>query len=619
MFSSQILASSSKARFPSAAETHRLFAKKPRSSGRKVILQKKVQQSENNSIENIRHSLAHILASAVLKKFPKAKLGIGPAIDTGFYYDFELPRQLSQDELPEIEKLMREEIRQHLEFKGEEITAAGAKKLFKSQPFKLDLIKEFAKDKKKLTSYQNGEFIDLCRGGHVENTSEINPNAFKLTKIAGAYWRGNEKNPQLTRIYGAAFKTKEELENYLDQTKKAEESDHRVLAEQLGYFMMDEDIGKGLPLWLPKGFMVRKILEDYMFDLERNLGYQHVLTPHIAKEAIYKKSGHLAHYKEDMFPPLKLDKENYYLKPMNCPHHHVIYKRGKKSYRELPLRIAEFGTVYRHERSGVLSGLIRARYFTQNDAHIYVDASHLEKELVDILALHKKVYQELEIEDYWYRLSLPDFSKKEKFGDIKNKEMWDAGENALRAALAKNKLEFVEGVGEASFYGPKIDIQIKDNFGREDTIATIQVDFYSAAKFDLSYIDADGKEKPVIVIHRAILGSFDRFFAFLLEKTAGKLPFWLAPVQIMILTINERVTAYAKHVEDTLREMSIRFETDYRNETIGKKIRDAEMQKVPYIFVIGEKEADALKVSVRERGKGDIGQKSLEEFFRMAK
>ncbi|MBI2024428.1 threonine--tRNA ligase [Candidatus Giovannonibacteria bacterium] len=573
----------------------------------------------NSSLENIRHSLAHLLASAVLKIFPKAKLGIGPVIESGFYYDFLLPRPISDNELAKIEELMRQEIKQDLEFRGKSVTANNAKKTFKDQPFKLDLIKEFSKEKKNLTLYQSGNFIDLCRGGHVSNTKEINPEAFKLIKIAGAYWRGDEKNPQLTRIYGAAFENKNELDEYVARMKKAEESDHRKLGEELDLFMMDEDIGRGLPLWLPNGFTVRKILEDYMFELERAQNYKHVFTPHIAKEAIYKKSGHLSHYKDDMYSPLIIDDEKYYLKPMNCPHHHVIYRRSKKSYRELPLRLAEFGTVYRYERSGVLSGLMRTRNFTQNDAHIYLTPNHLETELTKILEMHKNVYTEFEMENYWYRLSLPDFKKKEKFGDIKNKKMWAAGEKALRGALANNGLDFVEGLGEASFYGPKIDIQVKNLYGREETIATVQVDFYSAGKFDLNYVDASGKEVPVVIIHRAILGSFDRFFAFLLENTGGRLPFWLSPVQVKILAVNDKVLEYAKEIEEYLLEKNIRVGLDLRNETVGKKIREGELQKIPYLFVIGEKEVVAKKIAVRERGKGDLGLKTIEEFFELSK
>ncbi|MBI1838772.1 MAG: threonine--tRNA ligase [Candidatus Colwellbacteria bacterium] len=415
-------------------------------------------------------------------------------------------------------------------------------------------------------------FFDLCRGGHVKNTSEINPAAFRLTKIAGAYWRGSEKNPQ-------------------------------------------DEVGRGLPLWMPNGFAVRHALENYMYELERKNGYQHVLTPHIAKEDLYKKSGHLAHYREDMYAPLDIEGTNYYLKPMNCPHHHSIYKHHKRSYRELPFRVAEFGTVYRYERSGVLSGLIRARGFTQNDAHIYTDDVHLESEILNVLKMHKKAYEDIGVGDYWYRLSLPDFKNKEKFGDVKNKKMWNDGAAVLRKVLRSTKHKFVEAEGEASFYGPKIDIQIKDIHGKEDTIATVQVDYYSASRFNLFYIDKNGKEKSAVVIHRAILGSFDRFFAFLIEKTCGNFPVWLAPVQVKILAISEKQQKYAEKIHRDLIDADIRADLSLADETLGKRIREAEMQRVPYIAVVGDQELKNGTVSLRIRGKGTGGEHPVDYFI----
>lgn len=554
-------------------------------------------------IDSVRHSLAHLLAAAVVEKFPKAKLGIGPVIEHGFYYDFKFPGEFSADALPALEKRMRELARAGLPFSGKRVTAAQAKKLFKDQPFKIDLIKDFAKEKKPLTVYKTGDvFTDLCRGGHVKNTKEIPADAFTLTHTAGAYWKGSEKNSQLTRIYGLAFANKKELDAHLAMLKEAEKRDHRVIGERLEFFMVDEEIGRGLPLWLPKGYAIRHKLEDYMYNLERKEGYLHVLTPHIAKEDLYKKSGHLAHYREDMYAPIAIDEERYYLKPMNCPHHHSIYKHHKRSYRELPLRIAEFGTVYRHERSGVLSGLMRVRGFTQNDSHIYTDEERLESEVVAVLKLHKQVYDDFNIHDYWYRLSLPDFKNKEKFGDVKNKTMWEKGAKVLRRALQTTGHKFVEAVGEASFYGPKIDIQIRDIYGKEDTIATIQADFYSAGRFHLSYVDRDGKEKPTIIVHRAIFGSFDRFFAFLIERTMGAMPLWLAPVQATVLPVSEKVAVYAKTVADALRKKDVAVELGEANETLGKRIRGAELMKIPYVLVVGEKEAAKNTVSVRRRG-----------------
>ncbi|MEK7593093.1 MAG: threonine--tRNA ligase, partial [Patescibacteria group bacterium] len=401
--------------------------------------------NNNDNLEKIRHSLAHLMAMAVLEKYPKTKLGIGPTIENGFYYDFD-KISITNADLPELEKKIKELIKKDLKFKKEIISPAAAKKLFKNQIYKLELIKELQsasrRAKKPITIYKTCsdircqvsgvKFTDLCAGPHIKSTSEINPDAFKLTKIAGAYWRGDEKNPMLTRIYGIAFETKKELNEYLKMTELAEKCDHRNIGEKLGFFMIDEEIGKGLPLWLPKGYAIRKKLEDYIYNIEKQNGYLHVLTPQIAKDELYKKSGHLAHYKDDMYAPIVIDNEKYYLRPMNCPHHHSIYKHGKRSYRELPLRIAEFGTVYRYERSGVLSGLIRVRGFTQNDAHIYATQENLEQEIAAVLNLHKKVFDDFDIKDYWYRLSLPNFSasggkNKEKFGDVKNKKNWETG------------------------------------------------------------------------------------------------------------------------------------------------------------------------------------------------
>ena len=582
-----------------------------------------MQRSEKiSSIDGKRHSLAHLLAAAVLKKFPGAKLGIGPTIENGFYYDFLLPRTLTPDDLKEFEATMRKLINLKLNFAGKKVAAAGAKKIFKGQLFKLDLVKEFVKDKKPLTVYETADketgkvyFLDLCRGGHVKNTRELNADAFKLTKIAGAYWRGDEKNPQLQRIYGIAFETKKELQDHFTMLRMAERCDHRYLSEKLEFFMINEEIGRGLPLWLPKGYTVRRILEDYIYKLERNGGYLHVLTPHLAKEDLYKKSGHLAHYREDMYAPIEIEGMRYYLKPMNCPHHHSIYKHHKRSYRELPLRLAEFGTVYRYERSGTLSGLIRVRGFTQNDAHIYTDEERLPEEIVNVLKLHKKVYDDMGILDYWYRLSLPDFKNKEKFGDIKNKKMWQKGSLVLRKALKETGHKFVEAVGEATFYGPKIDIQIKDIYGKEDSIATVQVDYYSASKFNLSYVNKSGKEKPVIIVHRAIFGSFDRFFALLIEKTCGNLPLWLAPVQVKVLAVSDKQKSYAEKIYKNLVDSGIRAEIAPSDETLGKRIREAEMQRVPYIAVVGDEEMKKGTVNLRIRGQGTGGEHLSQDFI----
>jgi len=567
-------------------------------------------------IENTRHSLSHLLAAVVLKKFPDVKLGIGPVIENGFYYDFLLPRSLAPEDLKDFEKEIKKLISQKLSFTIKKITTAEAKKIFKDQPFKLELINEYTKEKRPLSIYKTGDvFIDLCAGGHVKNSGEINADSFKLTSIAGAYWRGDEKNPQLQRIYGVAFESKKELEEYLKMMEEAEQCDHRVLNDRLEFFMISEEVGKGLPLWLPKGYEILHKLEDYMYNIEKRNGYFHVLTPILAREDLYKKSGHLVHYKDDMYAPITIENKKYYLKPMNCPHHHEIYKHHKRSYRELPLRIAEFGNVHRFERSGVLSGLMRVRGFIQNDSHIYTNEKNLEKEIIAVLKLQKKVYDDFGIKDYWYRLSLPDFKNKEKFGDIKNKKIWQNGSNVLKRALKDTGQKFIEAIGEASFYGPKIDIQAKDIYGKEDTVATIQVDYYSSPRFNLFYTDTDGAEKHVVIIHRAIMGSFERFFAFLVEKTCGNLPLWLAPVQVRILAVSVKQKPYAEKLLTELQENNISAELAPTDETIGKRIREAELQKIPYILVVGDREEKSDSVAVRTRGKNVISSQKLSDFL----
>jgi len=565
----------------------------------------------------LRHSLSHIMAHAIQDLYPGTKFGIGPAIENGFYYDFEFNQSLKPEDLPKIEKRIKEIIKKDIVFEKKEITKKEAKELFKEQQYKLELIQEITEET--VSVYTSGNFKDLCKGPHIKSSKQINPESFKLTKIAGAYWKGSEKNKMLTRIYGTAFDSKKDLETYLKMLEEAQKNDHRVLGEKLDLFMFDEKIGKGLPLWLPNGYFVRKMIEDYMYKTEKENGYLHVLTPILAKEDLYKISGHLSHYKNEMYAPIEIENEKYYLRPMNCPHHHSIYSHRLRSYKDLPIRIAEFGTVYRYEKSGVLSGLIRVRGFTQNDSHIYGTKETLKKEISSILKIFKKVYKDFKISDYWFRLSLPDFKNKEKYGDIENKEIWEEGSEVLKNVLKELKINFTEAIGEASFYGPKIDIQTKDIYGKEDTIATIQVDYYSAPKFNLYYIDKDGSKKPPVIIHRAILGSFDRFFALLLEKTAGNLPLWLSPIQVSIIPITSKHVKYAKEIAEQLKENNIRFEIKNENESISKKIRIGETQRIPYLLIIGDKEKKAKSVAVRKRGKGDIGMVKLNKFIEKVK
>jgi len=576
------------------------------------------EQESKNKLDAVRHSLAHLLAAAVLKKFSDAKLGIGPTIENGFYYDFLLPRTLTPEDLADFEKDMRTFIAAKLPFSGKKITLAEAKKMFKGQKFKLELIKDFVKEKKTLTAYKTGDvFLDLCRGGHIKNTSEINPDAFKLTKIAGAYWKGSEKNPQLQRVYGVAFSTKDELEKYLWQEEEAKKRDHRVIGAKLKLFTFANEVGPGLPLWLPNGTIIRDEIESAAKVVEKKWGYQRVATPHIAKEDLYRMSGHIPYYKDSMYPPMKLDDGNYYLKAMNCPHTHMIYRSEPRSYRDLPIRYAEFGTVYRYELSGTLAGLLRVRGFTQNDAHIYCREDQAEEEFLNVMKLHQFWYEKVfDIKDFYMRLSLPSKDKSKYAGVPKE---WVMAVEIVRSAMKKSGLPYVEAEGEASFYGPKIDFQIKSVIGREETASTNQLDFLAAQRFNLTYTDSDGKEKPVYVIHRAPLGSHERFVAFLIEHYAGDFPFWLAPVQIAVLPITDKVVDYAKKVSSELKSAGYRVFEDNRNETVNKKIMEAETQKVPYILVVGNREAEAGTVSVRERGKGNTGAMPLETFLQKIK
>ncbi len=572
--------------------------------------------SEN--IENIRHSLAHLLAMAVLAKFPKTKLGIGPVIEHGFYYDFLLPAPLSPDDLPELEKTMRELIAQNLVFSGEKITPQKARTLFAAQPFKLELIKEFIKEKKQLTAYRTGDaFLDLCKGGHVKNTSEIPADAFKLTHIAGAYWRGSEKNPQLTRIYGLAFQTKEELGKHIWQEEEAKKRDHRVLGERLKLFTFAPEVGPGLPLWLPNGTALRDAIEERAKKVEAQWGYQRVATPHIAKEDLFRMSGHIPYYADSMFPAIQLDDGNYYLKAMNCPHTHMIYKAQPHSWRDLPIRYAEYGTVYRYELSGTLAGLLRTRGFTQNDAHIYCREDQVEKEFLNVMRLHEYWYKEVfGITDFYMRLSLPAEDKKKYAGLPAG---WKKAVELIRSAMKKSGLPFVEAEGEAAFYGPKVDFQIKSAIGREESASTNQLDFLATERFNLTYTDTDGKKKPLYVIHRAPLGSHERFIAFLIEHYAGAFPVWLAPVQVAVLPVSEKSLGYAETVLKALKEKDVRAELDASNETLGKKIRTAETQKIPYLLVVGEREQASRNVAVRERSKGDLGAMALDQFLTLTR
>jgi threonyl-tRNA synthetase len=576
------------------------------------------------NIEKIRHSLSHIMAEAVMEFWPKAKLGMGPAIENGFYYDFQLPIALSVEDLKKIEDRMRELILPRKagsrltgqKFEKQNISKIRAKKLFAIQPYKLELISELPGQS--VSIYQSGEFVDLCKGPHVKSTKEINEKAFKLTKIAGAYWKGNEKNKMLTRIYGVAFNTEKELQDYIKMQEEAEKRDHRKLGKELKIFIFSEMVGPGLPLWLPNGAIIIHELEKLAKEMEDSGGYLQVKTPHIAKEIMYKTSGHLPYYADTMFPPMVLEEEGkkikYYLKAMNCPHHHQIFSAEHRSYKELPLRLAEYGTCYRYEKSGELFGLMRVRSMQMNDAHIYCTEEQFAEEFLSVVRLYLKYFKIFGIEKYKMRLST---HSKEGLGKkyINNEKLWKKTEAMVRDIMVKEKIPFVEVPNEAAFYGPKIDVEVWSAIGREFTLATNQVDFAVPERFGLTYTNKSGEEKTPICIHRAPLGTHERTIGFLIEHYAGAFPVWLSPVQVVVIPISEKHDNYAKEIEKQLKEKNIRAELKNENETLGKKIREAEMQKIPYLLIIGDKEISANAISVRERGKGDLGQMQPQKFM----
>ena len=562
-------------------------------------------------IETIRHSLAHILAYAVQELSPGTKFGIGPAIENGFYYDFDLPRALTADDLPKIEEKMRELIKQNIKFEKKIISKEEAKKIFKDQPYKLELIEEVARVGP-VSIYQSGDSVDLCQGPHVKSTKEINPKAFKLTKIAGAYWRGSEKNPMLTRIYGKAFKTKRELDNYLQKEAEAEKRDHRILGQKLELFLFDEEVGAGLPLWMPKGVILRKIIEDYLYEELKKEGYQWLATPHIGKLQLWKASGHWDLYRENMYSPIKIDEEEYELKPMNCPFHLKIYQSKIRSYKDLPLKYAELGTVYRYEKSGVLHGLVRVRGFTQDDAHIFCTAEQLSTELTKLLKHGFKILKTFGFKDYDIYLS----TQPEKYaGTEKN---WKKTTHSLKYVLEKLKLRYQVDPGGGVFYGPKIDIKIKDSLGRPWQCTTVQVDFNLPERFELAYIDNKGRKKRPIMIHRALLGSIERFIGVLLEHYAGALPLWLAPEQIWVIPVGSRHKKYAQACREHFSANGFRVEMKDEAETVSKKVRSGEIQKIPYLLVVGDKERKTKSVRVRSKNK-DLGIMKLTKFIEKIK
>ncbi|MDE3160777.1 MAG: threonine--tRNA ligase [Acidobacteriota bacterium] len=556
-----------------------------------------------------RHSTAHLLAAAVLELYPETQLGIGPPIESGFYYDFDRATAFTPEDLEKIEKRMWEIQQRNLPYERIYTRKDEGLKKYRDAWMKCELIDERAGDV--FTEYTLGpHFIDFCLGPHVPNTSKIK--AFKLLSIAGAYWRGDEHNKQLQRIYGTAFFTRKDLEDYLNRLEEAKRRDHRRLGRELELFTVNESVGAGLPLWLPKGATIRRLLEDYILERERATGYQHVYTPDLAKVELYQRSGHWAHYHQDMFPTMDLETEKMVLRPMNCPHHILVFESKKRSYRDLPIRIAELGTMYRYERSGVLSGLSRVRSMTLNDAHIFCTPEQIKEEFSGVMRLVEQAYRDLGITQYRYRLSLRDPANKDKY--VNNDEMWALGERVLREAMDSLGLPYIEARGEAAFYGPKLDIQLADVMGHEETYSTIQVDFHLPNQFGLGYVAADGKEHRPVIIHRAIVSTMERMVSYLIELYAGAFPVWLAPVQATVLPITDRQTEYARVVRKQLEDAGVRSTVDDRNEKVNLKIREAQLQKVPYMLVVGDREQQSGEVSVRNRKHGDQGAKPLAEF-----
>jgi len=565
------------------------------------------------NIEKIRHSLAHVLASAVMEFWPKTKLAIGPAIENGFYYDMELPKPLTPADLEKLEARMKEIIKENQKFVGKKVTKITAKKLFKQSPYKLEIIKELPG--KTVGTYQNGNFLDLCKGGHVENTSEIDPNAFKLTKIAGAYWRGNEKNKMLTRIYGVAFETEKELMDYLKMQEEAEKRDHRILGEKLDLFTISEKVGKGLPLFTPKGALLRELLNEYSQKLRKDYGWQNVWTPHITKNELYKISGHWDKFGDELFLVKSQEtSDELVLKPMNCPHHQQIYASKPRSYKDLPIKYMETTTVYRDEKGGELLGLSRVRSITQDDSHTFCTPDQIEQVYQELIDVTKTFYETIGMK-ISARISFR--NKKEPRKYLGESALWNKAEDIILNIAKKNNLDYFVAQGEAAFYGPKIDFMATDALGREWQLATPQLDFVQPGRFGLTYIDKDGKQQTPVMIHFALMGSIERFLSVYIEHVSGAFPLWLSPVQIVIIPVSNKTNDYAKSIAKMFHVSGFRFHLMDENETLGKKIREAEMQKVPYLLIVGEKERDSGSVSVRQRGKGDLGQMKSEEFVNL--
>ncbi|MBK8559404.1 threonine--tRNA ligase [Candidatus Amarobacter glycogenicus] len=561
-------------------------------------------------LNRMRHSAAHVLAEAMVELMPDAELGIGPPIDTGFYYDFRLPRSLTPEDLVWLDARMRKSMKGKHRFVMSSLSKAEAQQKWAGQPFKLDLLADL--EEGSVTQCSHAEFTDLCRGGHVGNTSQIG--AFKLMSIAGAYWRGSEKNPQLQRVYGALFETAEELAEYEHQLEEARRRDHRRIGKELKIFDLIENIGPGHVIWLPNGATIRRELVRWIEDLEIERGYQHVITPNVGKRELYERSGHWDHYQESMYPVMERDGEEYCLRPMNCPHHIMVFESELHSYRELPIRIAELGNMHRWEKSGQVTGMSRVRIMTLNDAHIFcANEAMVEAEVEGVLALMEHVYGTLGLKNYRYRLSLGDPENKEKYVD--NPPMWEMGESLLRRVLDRVGLEYFEASDEAAFYGPKIDVQFQTAAGKDETLVTVQVDFHLPAQFELEYIGEDGARHQPIIVHRGVLSTMERMVALLIEEYEGNFPLWLSPVQAVVIPIADRHIEYAEEVARQLKSAKLRVDVDSRGERMNAKIRDAQLRKVPYMLVVGDREAEAQAAALRIRGGGDVGSVPVTEIL----
>ncbi|MCI2951765.1 threonine--tRNA ligase [Staphylococcus capitis] len=571
-----------------------------------------VTPGSEEALEVLRHSTAHLMAQALKRLYGDVKFGVGPVVEGGFYYDFDMDEKVSSDDFEKIEKTMKQIVNENYKIERKVVSRDEAKEFFKDDPYKLELIDAIPEDES-VTLYSQGEFTDLCRGVHVPSTSKIKE--FKLLSTAGAYWRGDSNNKMLQRIYGTAFFDKKDLKAHLQMLEERRERDHRKIGKDLELFTNSQLVGAGLPLWLPNGATIRREIERYIVDKEVSMGYDHVYTPVLANVDLYKTSGHWDHYQDDMFPPMKLDEtEEIVLRPMNCPHHMMIYNNKPHSYRELPIRIAELGTMHRYEASGAVSGLQRVRGMTLNDSHIFVRPDQIKEEFKRVVNMIQEVYEDFGFKDYTFRLSYRDPEDKEKYMD--DDEMWNKAESMLKEAVDEMGLPYVEAIGEAAFYGPKLDVQVKTAMGKEETLSTAQLDFLLPERFELTYIGSDGEQHRPVVIHRGVVSTMERFVAFLTEETKGAFPTWLAPKQVEIIPVNVDLHYdYARQLQDELKSQGVRVEIDDRNEKMGYKIREAQMQKIPYQIVVGDKEVENNEVNVRQYGSQDQETLEKDEFI----